>query len=333
MKVTIVDVAKRANVSITTVTHSLNGKRPVSNETKLRVKKAIAELCYVPSYSASHLKTSKSGFIGCYVTDITADFTAFMLRGIEKVIKGTGYSLIFASGVDIGTGKEDIATYFRKFDVDGLLMINHLSTTSNLPEGGFANFPIVFINTENKHYDSVLPDDIGAGEIVAQHLFDCGVRNPVFLGGPQERISVQKRLKGFKQKLSSLGVLIPETAIHFGEFTYESGFEMAGQLLDSQEAFDGLFCANDFIGVGAMRRCLQEGKSIPKDIKIVGFDDRDVGRYCSIPLTTVKQNLEDLGMTAIERILSKIKSKKDSCGIFYSAPQLIIRESTQSQKV
>lgn len=330
VKPTIIDVAQRAGVSPSTVTHAMNGKRPVSLETKKRINKAIDSLGYVASYSASHLRTSHSGLIGCYVADITADFTSLMLRGVENAIKGTGYSLIFASGMDIGSDTDIITNYFRRYNVDGLLILNHLSSTSGLlADNRIANFPIVFLNTENKHYDSIIPDNQRAGELVAQHLFDCGVRKPVFLGGAKTRISVQKRLIGFKNRMSSLGVLLPENYILFGDFTYEAGYDMASALFERNTDFDGLFCANDYIGVGAIKRCLEAGRTIPSDLKVVGFDDRDVGKYCNIPLTTVKQNLEDIGTIGFERLLSKIKNSTTSHGVFYSTPELVVRASSE----
>lgn len=326
-KVSIKDVARAADVSITTVTHALNGKRPVSPETRDRIMKAIDELGYVPSYSASHLKNGRSNLIGCYVADLTEDFTNYMLRGIEQAIKGTGYSLVFGSAVELGTDKATIKKYFRQYGIDGLITINHLSVNSDWTTEDKA-FPIVLLNSNNSHFDCILPDNRLAGALVAQHLYDNGVRKPFFFGGPIDRISVMDRLEGFRERLYSLGIELTEDSIWHGDFTFESGCEMAQRLVDEHIPSDGVMCANDYIAIGAIRRFSELGYSIPKDIKIVGVDDRDIAKYCNIPVTTVNLDLEDLGKFALERILEIIESDDHNPITYYSNPYLIPRESS-----
>lgn len=326
-KVSIKDVARAADVSITTVTHALNGKRPVNAETRDRIMKAIDELGYVPSYSASHLKNGRSNLIGCYVADLTEDFTNYMLRGIEQAIKGTGYSLVFGSAVELGTDKATIKRYFSQYGIDGLITINHLSVKSDWTLEDKV-FPIVLMNSNNPHFDCILPDNRLAGALVAQHLYDNGVRNPFFFGGPIDRISVMDRLEGFRERLYSLGIELTEDSIWHGDFTFESGYEMAQRLVDSRIPCDGVMCANDYIAIGAIRRFSELGYSIPKDIKIVGVDDRDIAKYCNIPVTTVNLDLEDLGKFALERILEIIESDDHNPITYYSNPYLIPRESS-----
>lgn len=326
-KVSIKDVARAADVSITTVTHALNGKRPVSPETRDCIMKAIDELGYVPSYSASHLKNGRSNLIGCYVADLTEDFTNYMLRGIEQAIKGTGYSLVFGSAVELGTDKATIKKYFRQYGIDGLITINHLSVNSDWTNEDKA-FPIVLMNSNNSQFDCILPDNRLAGALVAQHLYDNGVRKPFFFGGPIDRISVMDRLEGFRERLYSLGIELTEDSIWHGDFTFESGCEMAQRLVDEHIPCDGVMCANDYIAIGAIRRFSELGYSIPKDIKIVGVDDRDIAKYCNIPVTTVNLDLEDLGKFALERILEIIESDDHNPITYYSNPYLIPRESS-----
>lgn len=326
-KVSIKDVARAADVSITTVTHALNGKRPVNAETRDRIMKAIDELGYVPSYSASHLKNGRSNLIGCYVADLTEDFTNYMLRGIEQAIKGTGYSLVFGSAVELGTDKATIKRYFSQYGIDGLITINHLSVKSDWTLEDKA-FPIVLMNSNNSQFDCILPDNRLAGALVAQHLYDNGVRKPFFFGGPIDRISVMDRLEGFRERLYSLGIELTEDSIWHGDFTFESGYEMAQRLVDEHIPCDGVMCANDYIAIGAIRRFSELGYSIPKDIKIVGVDDRDIAKYCNIPVTTVNLDLEDLGKFALERILEIIESDDHNPITYYSNPYLIPRESS-----
>lgn len=326
--VTIRDVARRAGVSTATVSQALSGNRPVSRETKERIDLAIRELGYVPSYTASHLKSGQSGLLGCYVADITEDFTAYMLKGIEKAIRDTGYSLVFGSGVDIGTSNAEIGSYFRKYNVDGLFAISHLSATSVVaPAENETGIPTVFVNTQNPYYDSVIPDNATAGELVAQHMYDCGVRRPLFLGGPRNRISVTNRLSGFLNRFAANNVPIAVDCVYFNDFTYESGYEMARNAFVDHPESDGVFCANDYIALGALKFFNEAGIRVPEQVKIVGFDNRDIAKYCSIPITTVDQNLVKVGEIAVERMLVLVRDGVNIPGVFHSKPQLIVRES------
>ncbi len=326
-RASIKDVANAVGYSITTVTHALNGKRPVSAEAKARIMNAIEELGYVPSYSASHMKNGKSGLIGCYVADLTEDFTNYMLRGIEQAIKGTGYSLVFGSAVELGTDKTSIKKYFRQYGIDGLITISHLSVKSDWTNEDKA-FPIVLMNSMNPNFDCILPNNKLTGELVATHMYENGVRKPFFFGGPKSRLSVIDRLQGFREKLSVLGLALNDDAIWFGDFTYESGCEMAKRLVDANLDCDGVFCANDYIAIGAIRRFTELGVRIPDDIRIVGVDNRDIAKYCSIPVTSVDLDLIDLGKFALERLLEIIDSDEHYPINYYSEPFLIPRQSS-----
>lgn len=327
--VSILDVAKRAGVSPSTVSHALNGKRPVNNATKERIYQAIEELGYVASYTASHLKGGKSGLIGCYVADVTESFTAYMLKGIEHAIKGTGYSLILGSGTEIGTGYSEIANYFRKYDVEGFLLINHLSSVMNVDFKLNISTPMVLVNSELSGYHCVLPSNRTAGARVATHLYEVGVRNPLLLGGPRERLSVARRFAGFAEKYKELGITIAEDHIVYGEFTYESGYEMMKQAIADKIAFDGLFCANDYIALGAMKYLQENDIRVPEDIKVAGFDNRDVSKYCNIPVTTVDQNLEEVGRLAFDRLVSIIAEDIVSePAVLRAEPILVVRASS-----
>lgn len=326
--VTILDVANRAGVSATTVSQALNGKRPVNAKTKALIQQAIEELGYVPSYTASHMKAGSSGLLGCYVADITQDFTAFMLKGIEKALKGSGYSLIFVSGTDIGTNHDEVISYFRKYNVDGLISIHHLSSVDSSSLSGAYGIPTVMANSENPKFNCVLSSNREAGGLVADHLYAQGVRKPVFLGGPESRLSVTRRLFGFSKRFSTLGISIADDCVRFGDFTYESGYQMTKDLVESAVSFDGIFCANDYIAIGAVKYLQEKGYQIPSDVKIVGFDDRDVSLYCSIPLTTVNQNLESIGELALRRLLEMVRTGDTSIKVQYSRPELIVRESS-----
>lgn len=324
--VTIKDVAAKANVSITTVAHALNGKRPVNEETQKRVLKVVEELEYVPSYYASHLKKKCSNIIGCFAVDITQDFTSKILRGVERGLSGSGFSLMIASGVEFGGDYERACRFFRKYDVDGLIVCHHLSMEDGSLDA-FTRFgkPAVFINVEYPGQTYIIPDNQEAGLLAAVHLQEKGSRHLGFLGGPKDRLSVKRRLEGFRQ-----GCKLDSASILYGDYSYKSGYSMAQELHTSHPEVDGIFAANDYIAAGAIRYFEDQGMNIPKDVKIIGCDDREFSSFWNISITTIELPLESMGAEGIKELRERIEHPEAACTCKKLKPRLLQRESTDA---
>lgn len=326
--VTINDVAKAAGVSVSTVTHALNGKRPVSKENKEKILKVIEEVGYIPSYSASHLRKGRSGIVGFFAVDITEDFSSKILKGTEKGLSEAGFSMLIASGEEFGSDYVKARKYFQRYGVEGLIVCHHLSVDASvLSEFSKTGLPVVFINNHVPKEVSVLPDNHYAGQIAAQYLVKQGVTHPAFLGGPKDRLSTKYRYEGFKQAIVELGYKLPPACVLYGDYTYQAGYTLAEKLFSLHPDIDGIFCANDYLAAGAMTYAESIGKLCPQDLRLVGCDNRDFSLFWRTPITTIELPLEEMGITAMRLLKEKLEGKNDLPDIALLKPGLITRKS------
>ncbi len=307
--VTILDVARRAGVSPSTVTHSLNGKRPISPTTRERVMSAIAELGYVPSWNAQRMKKSGSGIIGCLAVDITESFVNQIIRGIERGLTGSDLSLLFASGVEFRNDFDKAYAFLKSHRIDGLLFCHHLPMEMGRDRiETFDNIPMISINMHIPNMLSIIPDNVLGGLQAAEHLYVSGMRHPAMICGPERRLSVEERLTGFGGRVKALGLEFSDSRFSYGEYNFENGYETAKVIMDRFPETDGIFCANDFIAAGAITRLSEMGIEVPRAVRIAGFDNRDFSRFWPIPITTFQQPLQDMGLLGISLLKCAIDS-------------------------
>jgi DNA-binding LacI/PurR family transcriptional regulator len=295
--VTIRDVALAAGVSVSTVSHALSGKRPISLATKERIFKAIGELGYEPNPAAKALRSSSSGVIGFFAHDITELFSNLIIQGAERIARERGAYLLFTSGVEF---KDDIVgaiDFLRKRRVDGIIIAYGIRQGLRPDLLPFLKIPVVTVNTTiDKSLPSVQPDDFAAGKEAAVHLLSRGCRFPAVIAGPRTRLASEERSAGFKAALRERGLAFDEARqlVH-GDFSAESGARCMDELLEKSPGIDALFCANDYMAAGAINRSQERGLSIPRDLKVVGFDNRDFSSFWPIPITTFELPLERMG--------------------------------------
>jgi len=292
----ITDVARLAGVSPSTVSHVLNGKRPISQPTRDRVMAAIRELNYKPNLNARALKSSQSGIIGFFAADITEIFTNEIIRGVESVIVPEGGHLLLVSGSEFSNNLQQAVDFLNTRSIDGIIISHAILQEKGTPELEYGKVPLITINSLlSEKLPSILPDNRGSGREAASHLYGKGVRKVAILAGPKDRLSSKRRTEGFIERAKELGLDI-ETVIH-SEFTFNGGFDAAGRLLDGDWSIDGIFCANDYIAAGAITAAQRMGIDIPGRIKVIGFDDRDFAAFWPTPITTFRHSLYDMGRT------------------------------------
>ena len=326
---TILDVAKLAKVSPSTVSHALNGKRPVGKAARERIFSAIERLSYIPSRTASGLRKGSSGIIGCYALDITESFTNKIVRGIERGLAGSDLSMLFISGIEFARA----CRFLMSYNTDGLLLCHHIPQLfENFDDLRNLRIPVVSINMELKGIKSIIPDNLRGGISAAEHLYAFGMRRPAMICGPRERLSVEYRLKGFEQRVREMGLPFSSRHYIFGEFNYEHGYEASFELLRADSSIDGIFCANDYIAAGAINRLTEMGCKIPADIRILGFDNRDFSTFWHIPISTVDQPMEEMGFIGISALRCFISSGRSVPDSEVLQSKLIARTSTTGQR-
>jgi len=328
----IIDVARRAGVSPSTVSHVLNGKRPISEATRKRVLAAIEELQYRPNANAQALKRSRSGIIGFFAADITELFVTEIIRGVESVIVPRDEHLLLVSGAEFGSDIGRALEFLTARTVDGLIVSYAVSQEIAHIDVAVGEIPIVTINGRlNERIPSVEPDNRSGGAAAARHLAETGVENLAILAGPANRSAGRNRLEGILKESKTAGPRIVEHGIVHSEFSFDGGVAGMQTLLDRGLTFDGLFCANDYIAAGAMAVADSEGIRIPDQLKVVGFDDREFASFWPTPITTFRQPLYDMGRIAARYIDDRIVNDLPIPLTTLLDSRLIVRSSSGSE--
>ncbi|WP_291637623.1 LacI family DNA-binding transcriptional regulator [Clostridium sp.] len=328
--VTIKDVAKYAGVSTATVTHTLNGKRPVKTSTKKKVLNAIEKLNYVPSWNASKLKSGKSGIIGCLAVDITELFTSRLVKGIESELGNNQYSLLFVSAVEFDGDLIRAYNSLKAHNVDGIILCYHIPSHKSLLKDIDPATPTVCLNMTISGFESIVIDNIAGGEMAAKHLLSCGVKNPAIICGPSHRYSSIDRYEGFINMYKSNGIEIDENHEIYGKYDSDTGFNSTLKLLENDNKIDGFFCENDFIAAGCLNALNSLHIRVPEEVKVIGFDNRDFSSFYNPTITTFEIPLHDMGKLGMKKLKEKIEESEEiSVSKIQLTPKLIIRESTQ----
>ena len=316
MNTTIKDVAKVANVSITTVSRVSNGSKGVSAKTRRRVLNAIKELGYSPSAMASGLKTRISKSIGIAVPDTIGDFYGDVINGIESVAKENEYNLIISLNHHII--KEELAAvnFFKAKKVDGAILV----TTSgdddyvhSLIDEGY-NIVLLDRDPHGLKVDTVKIDNFRGGYIATEYLLNLGHSNILFIEGVSYIDSSKERFNGYKRALKDNKIKFNPDFILNGDFLVDSGYVSVKKYLEKHGLnFTAVFAANDQMAIGAIKSLNDKGISVPDEVSVVGFDDSYISPYVIPSLTTIKQRREEMGKIATELLLDRI-SYRDTKG-------------------
>src|SRR5437867_2010202 len=281
------DVAERAGVSVSTVSHTLSGKRPVRAETARRVRHAIEELGYRPDSLAQAMVTGRSRMLVLILPDIVNPFFPHVARGAEDAAREGGYSLILCN-TDLHPERElEYVETLLARRVDGILfMPGDPEAVRSLERLSASGIPFVLMDESLSGPDGagVFSDNTGGGEAVGRHLVDVGRRRLAFIGGPAGLPTVQEKLAGFRAGLKQAG--LAPVAERFGLYRADSGEEMTRELLTAGPDFDGLFAADDLLALGAMNALRAAGRRVPADVALAGFDGMPGSEDWAPPLTT-----------------------------------------------
>ena len=316
MNTTIKDVAKVANVSITTVSRVSNGSKGVSVKTRRRVLNTIKELGYSPSAMASGLKTSLSKSIGIAVPDTIGDFYGEVINGIESAATENEYNLIISLNHHIVKEELSAVNFFKAKKVDGAILV----TTSGdddyihfLIEEGY-NIVLLDRDPHSLKVDTVKIDNFRGGYIATEYLLNLGHSNILFIEGVSYIDSSKERFNGYKKALKDKKIKFNPDFILNGDFLVDSGYLSVKKYLEEHGLnFTAIFAANDQMAIGAIKALNDKGIVIPNEVSVVGFDDSYISPYVIPSLTTIKQRREEMGRIATELLLDRI-SYRDTKG-------------------
>ena len=324
-RVTILDIAKEANVSKATVSRVLNETSAVHPDKKQAVLDAVKNLGFRPNAVARSLAKGRSMTIGVLTQLIGSPFFDAVAQGVIAGLTGTGYSPMFVDGRwDREVELEAVDALINR-QVDGLLLIGgevDVDTIKSLRE----KVPTIVVarNLEDHHH-AVYTDNVDGGYQATKHLIDSGHRRIAIVQGLAHHPDAMDRLEGYKQALGEAKIAIDEDLICDGDFTAESGVRAVDNLVSTGTEFSAVFATNDMTAFGVRLALDRHGLEVPRQVSIVGFDDQSEVAYMTPPLTTMRQPAAEMGEFASKTLLDLIEG-----GTFESrrfGTELITRES------
>ncbi|SUG42802.1 purine nucleotide synthesis repressor [Salmonella enterica subsp. arizonae] len=296
---TIKDVAKRANVSTTTVSHVINKTRFVAEETRNAVWAAIKELHYSPSAVARSLKVNHTKSIGLLATSSEAAYFAEIIEAVEKNCFQKGYTLILGNAWNNLEKQRAYLSMMAQKRVDGLLVM-----CSEYPEPllsmleEYRHIPMVVMDwgeAKADFTDTVIDNAFEGGYMAGRYLVERGHRDIGVIPGPLERNTGAGRLAGFMKAMEEALIKVPDNWIVQGDFEPESGYHAMQQILSQSHRPTAVFCGGDIMAMGALCAADEMGLRVPQDVSVIGYDNVRNARFFTPALTTIHQPKDSLG--------------------------------------
>lgn len=310
---TIIDVARLAGVSVATVSRVVNSNYPVKQDTKERVLAAIKDLHYVPNVQARELNTRRSSTIGVVVPSLYNMFFAEVIDGIEEAVRKDGYSLLLNCAKNDPRQEIKCINALVSRNVSGIIVIS--PNTENLRESFYEDLvrrmPIVFVNAYHRVTGAsyVSNDERAGSERALEYLASLGHEKIIFIRG-RGSDSYTLKEENYRAFMEKRGSFREDYIINIGEGngvdTVDTTRDALIELLPKLNP-TAIFCCNDLMAVGAMNACRRLGLKVPKDISVIGYDNISLSRLVEPKLTTMDQNMFQLGSNAAFLLIEKIK--------------------------
>lgn len=337
-RISIRDIARIANVSVTTVSRVINNYSDVSEATKQRVQKVICDYDYQPNNAARNLKLTHSNTVGLLMEGSPTPFVTGLSDIIEGKINACGYSLVPYRVTNDVNGVDTAVQLVMEKRLQGLIVcggyfILTLEQLQRLP------VPTVFCTTtlngiDDTAYSSVHVDDRKAAMNAVNYLCSIGHRDIAIIGGVENDkggVSGQ-RLHGYRDALEKNGIPFDQSMVHYGGlFTMQRGYDEANELLANNRRPTAVFCIADELAVGACKAIFDAGLRVPEDISVMGFDGTDIARFYEPSICTVRQPKESIAKKTVEVLMNLMEKKGRNCNVVFPT-EIVTGESCASPK-
>ena len=331
---TLKDVAKLAGVSVGTASAVINNKSWVREPVRRRVLEAVRKLNYRPSQLGRSLRTRRTSTIGVIVPDMTNPFFPQVIRSIQATARQEGYVIVLMdSNESYEIGRKLFDVLLRK-EVDGIILVGDIlpgeELRKHLEEGAP---PVVAIESDFGIPDLpvVQVDAVHGGYLATRHLIDLGHKRVALIAGPLEddrTYASLGRLEGYKTALYKSGIPYDSALVRQADFSYDGGYRAALDLLRERPEVTAVFASNDLMAIATMQAAKSLGRHVPADLAVVGYDDIPEASYTSPPLTTVRLPKEELGRTAAEILLRRMRGETQEIHLStIFETELVVRES------
>lgn len=335
MRATIKDIAAATGFSVTTISLVLNGKGyKISDETKNQILAKARELNYRPNQLAVSLVKRQSKTIGFIVPDISNVYFANMARAIDEACRENGWSVILCNTNDNYDRDREYIDLLADKGADGIVFIMAKDNTREMAAEEIdylesIHIPYVVVDRipELRNCPAVGTDHEIGGYLAARHLLSLGHRRIACVVGPHAtQMDSEARYHGYCRAMEEAGIPVDERLVCAGEYTQEGGSAAVEKLI--LQDFTAIFACNDASAYGVCRKLKEYRKKVPEDVSVVGYDDVFYARMLEVPLTTVRQQVREMGREAVRLLLKQIREHKRPESKVIFAPELVVREST-----
>lgn len=330
--ITISDVARAAGFSTMTVSRVLNQKNMVNRETRERILKAVHLLEYRPNRLARSLVTKRSTTIGLVVPDISNPFFSEIAREIEDQAYTLDYNVLLCnSDEDISREQAALVSLSGK-QVDGVILCSSRLDEAILHEqlNGFRNSILInrVLQESSGRIACISLDDRQAAYHAANYFISRGIRKIALLSGPSLSRSARQRKQGYLQALQAADIPIDHNLILECQPDMQCGKRSALTLINILNGLQAFLAYNDLIAIGAMQACLEQGRKVPEDIKIIGFDDIPMAAYVTPSLTTFAYPKKEIGAVALKKLIAMLNEEQSPGETIVFQPKMIQRQTT-----
>lgn len=330
--ISIKRISELAGVSIATVSRIINENGRYSKETEEKVKKIIAKYNYVPNMVAKGLRTQKMTNIGIIIPDIKNEFFIKLAYEIETELFKYGYGTFICNTNEDVDMEQKRLQMLKVQNISGLI---YISGGSSSAAQNINTIPTVFIDRTpvtqepNQQYIVIESDNIQGGYLATKELLDQGCRKIVLLTDKRRLSSQADRIEGYRRAHAEAGVTVDEAyIINLDKVEFQDALTCVTELLDNNFEFDAVFASTDWLALGSYAALTKKGIEIPGKVKIVGYDDISVSEFNALPLTTIHQQIDVIGGTAVKYLLRLLERKDVEEKLLKVPVYLVKRQST-----
>lgn len=331
-KATIYDVADHAGVAISTVSRVLNDSQDVADETRDKVLRAIRELQFRPNRTAKSLAQHSTVTIAVAVPTFTTPFHNELLKGVRDRLDNEDVDLLLCD-LEWEAPKRSLRNFLEGGAMDGLLLVGVMADEELAEELSMLGAPVVLVGTQLEGFDSFHWEEEPGAKLAVEHLLSEGYTRIGMITTPHNNRIRNARVAGYRQALEEAGIEFdPDLVVHgrtrkHDGFSEESGYEAMQDLLALDTPVEAAFASSDVQAIGAWQAIREEGLEVPEDFAFVGYDDIKVSRF--IGLTSVAQNMYDVGNEATDILLSRLqRSGPEEFSSRLVEPTLQVRKSS-----
>lgn len=337
-KVTIKDIARKAGLSPATVSLVLNDRPSrISEQTKEQIRALAQEMGYHPNYAAVSLKTRRSYTLGLIIPDIRNDYYASYAKGMEDACQKLGYTMILCSTNSNPERERQYIETLSSKNIDGIALVvtpcsgdSSMSTyTSNQDLVFSLKIPMVQMDLTNYRppANAVICNHETGGYMATRHLLSLGHRKILFISGPAGLEGSESRLEGCKKAFADYSLPWDEAMVYEGDYSYRAGLNAVDTCIIRN--FTAVFAFNDLMACGVYNGLNKYNLSVPDDVSVVGYDDHFVSSILSVPLTTVRQPIYEMGKESARILIHASEDPSAEPVVSTFDLQLIVRKSTR----